>query len=253
MLPFTLRVMMRPLSRPSRTRTLTWTASPVMPVRPTTSTTSAGMLSSSAIFRLRPTGRPSLLHRTDLRRDVLDHGLRLPGVEDRDRRRRLAEAHRDAELLLARDVRIGHALLLAQERHVSEDLFGLDVLRHDDELGFAAFEELRDFVRPSSDFPAFLRELDRLIRLVDELLRHLETNVHRLGHCGDLLPPRYAGRHQLSAPRPRRSAARSGAAYKRFATVAKHRSQTTCRRPLMMFIDWPTRIPRRQIPILRLF
>src|SRR5207249_1945249 len=49
MLPFTFRVMMRPLSRPSRTRTFTWTASPVIPVRPTTSTTSAGMLSSSAI------------------------------------------------------------------------------------------------------------------------------------------------------------------------------------------------------------
>src|SRR2546427_273144 len=144
------------------------------------------------------------------------------------------------------------ALLLAQERHVSEDLFGLDVLRHDDELGFAAFDELRDFVRPFADFPALLRELDRLIRLVDELLRHLETNVHRLGHCGDLLPPRYAGRHQSSAPRPRRSAARSGAAYKRFATVANHRSQTTCRRPPMRFIDWTTRLPRRQIPIPRL-
>src|SRR5437016_13674937 len=122
MLPFTFRVMMRPLSRPSRTRTLTWTASPVMPVRPTTSTTSAGMLSSSAIFRLRPTGRPSLLHRTDLRRDVLDHGLRFPAVEDRDRSRRLAEAHRGAEPLLAPAVRIGHSLLLAQVRHVSEEL-----------------------------------------------------------------------------------------------------------------------------------
>src|SRR5256712_12593179 len=241
MLPFTLRVMMRPLSRPSRTRTLTWTASPVMPVRPTTSTTSAGMLSSSAIFRLRPTEGPSLLHRADLRRDVVEHGLRLAGVEDRDRSRRLAGAHRDAELLLARDVRIGHTLLFAQERHVSEDLFGLDVLGHHDELRLAAFHELRDFVRSFADFPALLRELDRLIRLVDELLRHLETNVHRLGPCGDLLSPRYAGRHQSSAPRPRRNAARSGAACKKFATLANQRSQTTCPRPPVRVCDWATR------------
>src|SRR5438552_12905650 len=193
MLAFTLRVMMRPLSRPSRTRTLTWTASPVMPVRPTTSTTSAGMLSSSAIFRLRPTERPSLLHRADLRRDVLDHGLRLTGVEDRDRSRRLAEADRDAELLLARDVRVGHALLLAQERHVGQDLLRLDVLRHHDELSLASLDELRDLVRAFPDLPALLREFDRLVGLVDQVLRHLEAHVHRFGHWGDLLPPRARG------------------------------------------------------------
>src|SRR5256712_8370200 len=210
--------MKRPLSGASGPRTFTWAGSPVMPVRTTSSTACAGMLSSSAIFRLRPTEGPSLLHRADLRRDVVEHGLRLAGVEDRDRSRRLAEAHRDAELLLARDVRIGHTLLFAQERHVSEDLFCLDVLGHHDELRLAAFHELRDFVRSFADFPALLRELDRLLRLVDKILRHLEANVHRLGPCGDLLSPRYAGRHQSSAPRPRRSGARSGAAYKRFAT-----------------------------------
>src|SRR2546428_926399 len=215
MLPFTLRVMMRPLSRPSRTRTLTWTASPVMPVRPTTSTTSAGMLSSSAIFRLRPTEGPSLLHRADLRRDVIDHGLRLAGVEDRDRSRRLAEAHRDAELLLARDVRIRHTLLFAQERHVSEDLFGLDVLGHHDELRLAAFHELRDFVRSFADFPALLRELDRLIRLVDKILRHLEANAHRLVHWQDRIPPRHPRGPESAAPPPRRRGARTGPAYKR--------------------------------------
>src|SRR3989442_566232 len=93
MLPFTLRVMMRPLSRPSRTRTLTWTASPVIPVRPS----------------------------------------------------------------------------------------------------LASLHALRDLVQPLADFPALLRELDRLIGLVDELFRHLETNVHWLGHRGDLLPSRGRG------------------------------------------------------------
>src|SRR6266571_9445884 len=102
MLPFTLRVMMRPLSRPSRTRTLTWTASPVIPVRPTTSTTSAGMLSSSAMFVSLPRGGASLLDRTEFAREVVDDGLGLARIEDRDRGRRLAQSHRDAELLLAR-------------------------------------------------------------------------------------------------------------------------------------------------------
>src|SRR5439155_17784494 len=104
-----------------------------------------------------------------------------------------AEAHRDAELLLARHVGVGHALLFAEEWHVREDLLRLDVLRHHDELRLASLDELRDFVRPLADFPALLRELDRLIGLVDELFRHLEANVHWLGHRGDLLPPRGRG------------------------------------------------------------
>src|SRR5207244_1297768 len=75
-----------------------------------------------------------------------------------------------------------------------DDLRGnADVLRQHDELRLAALDELRDLVRPLADFPGLLRELDRLIGLVDELLRHLESNVHRLGHRGDLLPPRGRG------------------------------------------------------------
>src|SRR6267378_4024203 len=179
MLPFTFRVIMRPLSRPSRTRTFTWTASPVIPVRPTTSTTSAGMLSSSAIVSPRPSGASRLLHRAELAGEVVEHGLRLARVQDCDRGGRLAKAYCDPELLLAGDVGIGHALFLAEEGHVGEDLLRLDVLRHDDELGLAALDEFRHLVRPFADLPAFLR--------------HLETNVHRLGHCGDLLPPRGRG------------------------------------------------------------
>src|SRR5207247_11431832 len=221
MLPFTLRVMMRPLSRPSRTRTFTWTASPVIPVRPTTSTTSAGMLSSSAIVSPRPSEASRLLHRAKLAGQVVEHGLRLARVQDCDGGRRLAETHRDPELLFAGYVCIRHALFLAEEGHVREDLFRLDVLRHDDELGLAAFDELRDLVRPLADLSAFLRQLDRLIRLVDQILRHLETNVHRLGHRGDLLPPRGAGRHESSALRSQRSGRRSGTAYKKFTTAAQ--------------------------------
>ena len=41
--PMTFRVMIRPLSRPSKTRTFTCIASPVIPVRPMSSTTSAGI------------------------------------------------------------------------------------------------------------------------------------------------------------------------------------------------------------------
>src|SRR2546426_12367260 len=160
MLPFTLRVMMRPLSRPSRTRTLTWTASPVIPVRPTTSTTSAGMLSSSPCSLTRVSGESSLLHRADFRGDVIEDRLRLARVADRDRCGRLAQADRDAELLLARYVGVGHALLFAEERHVRQDLLWLDVLRHHDELRLAALDELRDLVRPLADFPGLLRELD---------------------------------------------------------------------------------------------
>src|SRR5437879_6091080 len=166
MLPFTLRVMMRPLSRPSRTRTLTWTASPVIPVRPTTSTTSAGILSSSAIVPVL-LRRPSLLHRAELAGKVVQHRLRLARVQDRDRGRRLAEAHGHAQLLLARDVGIGHALLFTQEGHVGEDLFRLHILGHDDELRLSALDEFRDLVRALSDLPALLGEFNRLIGLVD--------------------------------------------------------------------------------------
>src|SRR6267378_2886743 len=115
MLPFTLRVMMRPLSRPSRTRTLTWTASPVIPVRPTTSPTSAGILSSSAIVSPRSSEVLGLLHRAELAGQLIEHGLRLARVEDRNRGRGLAEAHRDAQLLLARDVRVRDAFFLAEQ------------------------------------------------------------------------------------------------------------------------------------------
>src|SRR3990170_3906105 len=99
--------MILPLSRPSRTRTFTCVASPAMPVLPTISTTSAGMLSSSAI------DGSSLLQGADLRREVVQEGFRLACVEDRHGGRRLAEPRRDAELLLARDVRVRDALLLA--------------------------------------------------------------------------------------------------------------------------------------------
>src|SRR5207302_277556 len=167
----------------------TWTASPVIPVRPTTSTTSAGMLSSSAIVSPRPSDASRLLHRAKLAGQVVEHRLRLARVQDRDGGRRLPEAHRDPELLLAGDVGIGHALFLAKEGHVGEDLFRLNVLCHDDELGLAAFDELRDLVRPLAHLPAFLRQLAGLIRLVDHVLRHLETNLHLPGQPGDLRPP----------------------------------------------------------------
>src|SRR3990170_5154155 len=225
--PFTFRVMIRPLSRPSSTRTLTWVASPVIPVRPTTSTTSAGMLSSSAIVHLHRVRGSSLLQGTDLRREVVQERLRLPRLHDRDGGGRLPQADRDAELLLARDIPVGHALLLAEQGHVGEDLLWLDVLRHDNERGLASLNKLRDLVRPLADLPALLRQLDRLVHLVDELLRHFETHVHGLGHRGDLLPPRTpAGRHQSSAP-PGKSARRSGAAYKRFAASATQELPTT--------------------------
>src|SRR2546430_8115804 len=147
MLPFTLRVMMRPLSRPSRTRTLTWTASPVIPVRPTTSPPSAGILSSPAIVSPRSAEASRLLHRSELAGQIVEHGLRLARVEDRDRGRRLAEAHRHAQLLLARDVGVRHALLFAEEGHVGQDLLRLHVLGHHDELGLAALDQCRPFVR----------------------------------------------------------------------------------------------------------
>src|SRR5436309_15963583 len=183
MLPLTLRVMMRPLSRPSRTRTFSCTASTVIPVRPTTSTTSAGMLSTSAIESPRPSEASRLLHRGKLAGQVVEHGLRLARVQDRDGGRRLAEAHRDPELLFAGDVGIRHALFLAEEGHVGEDLLRLDVLRHDDELGLAAFDELRDLVRPLADLAAFLRQLERLLRLVVHVFRQLYINTPLFGTC----------------------------------------------------------------------
>src|SRR5207244_13377868 len=103
--------------------------------------------------------------------------------------------------------------------HVGEDFRGLDVLRHDDEPSPASLDELRDLVGPFAYLPALLRELDRLVRLVDQVLRHLEAHVHRLGHWGDLLPPRIAGRHESSALRSQRSGRRSSAAYKRISRI----------------------------------
>src|SRR6267143_566057 len=99
----------------------------------------------------------SLPDRAQLPRELVEHRLRLARVQDRNRSRRLPEADRDAEFLLARDVRVGDAFLLTQEGHVRENLLGLHVLRHDDELGLAAFDELRDLVRPLADFAALLR------------------------------------------------------------------------------------------------
>lgn len=49
--PFTFLVIMRPLSLPSRTLTLTWITSPVTPVRPIICVTSAGV-SGSSVFSL---------------------------------------------------------------------------------------------------------------------------------------------------------------------------------------------------------
>ena len=47
--PLMFRVIILPLSRPSRTRTLTCMTSPVTPVRPITWVTSAGISGSSAL------------------------------------------------------------------------------------------------------------------------------------------------------------------------------------------------------------
>src|SRR5205814_1289825 len=85
----------------------------------------------------------------------------------------------------------------------------------------ASLDVLRDLVGPFADLPALLREFDRLVRLVDQVLRHLEAHVHRLGHWGDLLPPRIAGRHESSALRSQRSGRRSGAAYKRISRIRR--------------------------------
>src|SRR3990170_1646723 len=185
--PFTFRVMMRPLSRPSSTRTLTCTASPVIPVRPTTSTTSAGMPSSSPMV-------PSLLQGAELRHELVEHRLRLARVRDRHAGGRLAEAGGDAQLLLARDVRERDALLLAQDRHVHEDFWRVDVLRHRDKVRVPALDELRDLVRPLPQLPGVAGELDDLVRLVDEFLRHLEAHVDRFGHAVTSLGPN--GPHQ---------------------------------------------------------
>ena len=76
---------------------------------------------------------------------------------------------------------------------MGEDLFRLHILGHDDELRLSALDEFRDLVRALSDLPALLGEFNRLIGLVDQILRHLEADVHRFGHCGDLLPPRGRG------------------------------------------------------------
>src|SRR3972149_1572096 len=144
--PFTFLVMMRPLSRPSSTRTLTCTASPVTPVRPTTSTTSAGMPSSSPMLS-------SLLQGAELRHELVEHRLRLARIRDRHTGGRLAEAGGNAQLLLARNVRERDALLLAEDRHVHENLRRVDVLRHRDEVRVPAFDELRDLVRPLPKLP----------------------------------------------------------------------------------------------------
>src|SRR3989304_1400072 len=120
--PLTFLVMMRPLSRPSSTRTLTWTASPVIPVRPTTSTTSAGVPSSSGIA-LTSSARGSC------------------------RRGRLPGPGGDAELLLARHVRVRDGLLLAEDGHVHQDFRRVDVFRHHDELGVPPRHALRHPLR----------------------------------------------------------------------------------------------------------
>src|SRR3990172_2746703 len=185
--PLTFLVMMRPLSRPSSTRTLTWTASPVIPVRPTTSTTSAGMPSSSPMVS-------SLFQGAELRHELVEHRLCLARVRNRHAGRRLAEARGDADLLLARHVREGDSLLLAEDRHVHEDLGRIDVLRHRDEVRVPALAELRDLVRPLAQLPGVSGEFDDLVGLVDEFLRHLEAHVDRLcpsrtTFCASRAPP----------------------------------------------------------------
>src|SRR3990172_3623397 len=123
---------------------------------------------------------PSLLQRADLRHELVHHRLPLARVEDRAGCGRLPEPRRDAELLLARHVRVRHRPVLAQEGHVREDLLGLHVLRHHDELGLAPLHELRDLVRPLSELPAVAGDLDELVRLVDEILRRLKSHLYFL-------------------------------------------------------------------------
>src|SRR3990170_6324338 len=147
-----------------------------MPVRPTTSTTSASKPSSSAI------ARPLLPQAAELVHEIVHHRLCLPAVDDRDARGGLAESGRDPELLLRGDVAVWHAFLLAQERHVREDLLRLDVLRHDHELGLAPLDELCDLVRPLADLSALAGAFDALVRLVREILRDLEPDVDGLRH-----------------------------------------------------------------------
>src|SRR5688572_18547440 len=107
--PMAFRVMMRPLSRPSRTRTLTCVASPAMPVRPRISTTSEGMPSSAIAVQasLLAEGREFL-------RGVLDEFRVGARVHDRDGGRRDRESGGVAELLLRGDVAVGDALLFAE-------------------------------------------------------------------------------------------------------------------------------------------
>src|SRR5205823_10200965 len=79
------------------------------------------MLSSSAIVSLAPFDVGSLLHRAEFSGEVIEEGLRLAGIEDRDRGGRLPESDGDAELLLARHVCVRDALLLAEEGHVRSE------------------------------------------------------------------------------------------------------------------------------------
>ena len=92
--PSTFRVMIRPLFSPSRMRHLTCMASPCIPVRPTTSMTSAGVeppVDSSALIL------PEFL---DLLGDVVDVARRLAGVDDGGRGAADLEAGGVADLVL---------------------------------------------------------------------------------------------------------------------------------------------------------
>src|SRR5271170_7278548 len=124
--PATLRVMILPRSRPARTRTFTWVASPAMPVRPINSTTSAGEPFSSAMDD--SGGTPLLLQGRIGERELLEKPLRLAGLDDRDAGGGLRETGGLAQPALLGNVEVRDPLLLAEHRDVGEDLDRVDVL-----------------------------------------------------------------------------------------------------------------------------
>ena len=140
--PMMFLVMILPLSRPSSTRTLTWVASPVIPVLPMTSTA-------------------------------------LADVGDGDGSGGLLEADGVAELRLAGDVDVGDLLLLAEGGDVGEDLRGLDIGGHDDDDGVSALDGLGHLVGALLDLPAVPGDLRQGVGLVRQLFGCVKFDEYR--------------------------------------------------------------------------
>src|SRR5574344_1409328 len=158
--PMRFLVMILPLSRPSRTRTLTWVASPVIPVLPMISTTSEGMLSVSTIQLT------SVLEGCGCLGDLITECLSLSDIDDCDGSGGLVESDGGSELSLAGDVDVGNVPLLAECGHVGEDLRGLDVGGHDDDGCGAALDGFGNLVGSLLDLSAIPCHLGEGVGLV---------------------------------------------------------------------------------------